>query len=63
MLLRFVLPILLLSGIGTEGKKKKAKKTSLFDSKTLNCLVCRWIFAFESLFASLFAFGSFPLTF
>ena len=45
MLLRFVIPILLLSGIGTEGKKKKAKKTSLFDSKTLNCLVCRWLFA------------------
>ena len=43
MLLKLVLPILLLSSIGTEGKKKKVKKT-LFDSKTLNCLVCRWFF-------------------
>ena len=42
MVLRLLLSVLLISGIGIEGKKKKSsKKTNLFDSETLNCLVCR----------------------
>ena len=42
MVSRLLLSVLLISGIGIEGKKKKSsKKTNLFDSETLNCLVCR----------------------
>jgi len=42
MVLRLLLSVLLIFGIGIEGKKKKSsKKTNLFDSETLNCLVCR----------------------
>jgi hypothetical protein len=41
MRLGLVLAVVLAVAAFGEAKKKKAKKESLFDTKTLNCLVCK----------------------